>query len=65
MVELIAEVLQKAVSFILPGVNVIPDTPSGVDGVTVNPEETHIWAYAVSGTARRKAAKSSEKNMAA
>jgi hypothetical protein len=45
-------VLQVAVTVWLPG-------------VTVNPEETQTWAVMVSGRARKKAAESSNKNVAA
>ena len=55
----------KAVSFWLPGVNVIPDTPTGAAGVAMNSEETQTWAFAVSDCARKKAVESSNKSVAA
>jgi hypothetical protein len=45
--------------------NVIPDTPSVVVGVTLNPDVTQIWAFAVSGRARKKAAQINNKSESA
>jgi uncharacterized protein with von Willebrand factor type A (vWA) domain len=49
VVGLTAEVLQVAISCL----------PSEL---TLNPEETQIWEYAVSGTMRRKAAEINKKS---